>query len=381
MLYIILLIPFIVCLILAFGFTKHVHPIEYAMVIGVSLIVTLIGWLICKHSSTSDIEYIGHYAVKIQYNEEWDEWVEETCTRTVHDGYDKDGNEITHEEEYDCSHREYHGPEWIMWDENQSDGSWWAHHISKETYDRILKRFGCKEKFIDMHRHYYRIDGDRYEAYFDGHRNHLWSFVEPNTYKNKILRSKSIFNFSEVSEEEFKENGLYDYPDFNHCYDQNPIIGYRCPQAVVDSFKYLNGYYGPKYQFRCYVMVWRNRDMNVAMLEKDYLVGGNKNELIVCMSVDNNNNIQWVNSFSWEDKPEIAIGVNYLYNQGEKLDLMKLNRYLLKNVPTKWTRKQFKDFEYIEHNLTYDEWKWILIFVIIVNICLSIFVVCNEIEW
>lgn len=95
-------------------------------------------------------------------------------------------------------------------------------------------------------------------------------------------------------------------------------------------------------------MVWRNAPLKTSKLEQDFLVGGNKNELIICVSINNKNQVQWVNSFSWEDKPYIEIAINHLYEPEENFDILKIYKYLKKEVPTKWHRKEFKDFEYIK---------------------------------
>ena len=57
---------------------------------------------------------------------------------------------------------------------------------------------------------------------------------------------------------------------------------------------------------------------------------------------------------------------------------MKLNRYLIQNVPTKWHRKAFADFEYI--NIMLDTWQWILILAltIIYNVGISIYIIKNN---
>jgi len=308
-------------------------------IIGIALITIIIRCI----SVNYDTEYLGHYIVKVEYEEYWNEYIHRTCTKTVHDGYDSDGNEITHEEEYDCSYVEDHYPKYYY---TREDGK--TIFIDEDQYRQIINKLGTKPEFVDMHRHYHTKDGDKYVTRFDGDRNRMWTLTESHRYKNKVKGSKSIFNFSDVSDKDKELYGLYDYPEnFNYFKDQNPIIGIKAHKETVDSFKYLNAYYGGKYQFRCYVMVWKNAPLETSKLEQDYLIGGNKNELIICISVDDAFRIQWVNAFSWEDMPYMSVGVNHLFEPGEYFNMMKLNRYLLAEVPDKWKRKEFKDFEYI----------------------------------
>ena len=368
-------IPFITCLILFIWFRQVTVWWEYIAIVFPSALITFILYVSFKHYVTLDTEYLGYYVTKVRYYEPWDEYIHKTCEREVNDGTDSDGNAIYRTETYDCSYVDYHPAEWTM----IHNGSTRETNISQEGYNKIKNKFGTPLVFIDMHRHYHTQDGDCYECCFNGDRNRMWALTKSHSYKNKILGSKSLFNFSEVSEAIKKEYKLYDYPDFNYINSQNPIMSeIAISRAVIDSFKYINAYYGSKYQFRIYVMIWKNALFETSTYQQDYFIGGNKNELCICISVDNNGYIQWVNAFSWEDKPELRVGVNHLFEKGERLDLMKLNRYLLTEVPQKWKRKAFKDFDYINISLSSRQWVMILIITLIYNIVIALIVINNE---
>ena len=128
----------------------------------------LIAFITLFISCDQDTEYLGHYVTCATYDEPWDEYIHKTCTKTVHDGYDKNGNEITHEEEYDCSYVEYHEKKWFITLENGHKT-----YISEDQYKQVVKKLGTPRVFVDMHRHYHRIDGDRYEVHF----NNKWENV------------------------------------------------------------------------------------------------------------------------------------------------------------------------------------------------------------
>lgn len=325
----------------------------------------------------SDTEYLGYYVTKVSYYEPWNEYIHKTCTREVYDGRDSEGNAKYRTETYDCSYVDYHPARWTM-----TNNAGKETYISENRFNIITRKFNARPVFVDMHRHYYTIDGDKYEHHFDGNRNKMYTLTEKHSYKNKILRSKSIFNFSEVPDSVKISHRLFDY-DENFSYDvpQNPIMSeVTVSQSVIDSFRYVNAIYGKQCQFRTYIMIWKNVPIETSTLQENYFVGGNKNELCVCMSVDNQNNIQWVRAFSWEDKPEMVVGINHLYKTGEKLDLMKLNRYVLSNVPQKWHRKPFADFEYINISLTSSQWVLILVLTLLYNIVVARIVVCNDID-
>lgn len=326
----------------------------------------------------TDTEYLGYYITKATYYEPWNEYVHKTCSRQVYDGRDSDGNAKYRTEHYDCSYVDYHPAEWTY----SRTGSSREIQISQTQYNQICAKFGTPKQFVDLHRHYHTIDGDKYETYFNGNRDRMWTLTVDHSYKNKILRSKSIFNFSEVSEQTKKEYRLFDYPKHDYIVDQSPIMSeVPIPKAVIDSFKYINAYYGSKYQFRVYVMIWKNADIETSTYQQDYFVGGNKNELCICISVDAANQIRWIRAFSWEDKPDLEVEINHLFpHYAEQLDLMKLNRYLLDNVPKKWHRKAFADFDYINVMLTDWQWYIIIFLTILFNVGICFYVVTNEYE-
>lgn len=96
-------IPFIVAFFLLIFYKEKVTFFEYIVLICSSIIITLSFSWIFKSSKTSDIEYFGGYVEKIRHYDDWDEWIDRTCTREVAVGKDSDGNTIYETEEYDCS--------------------------------------------------------------------------------------------------------------------------------------------------------------------------------------------------------------------------------------------------------------------------------------
>ena len=76
----------------------------------------------------------------------------------------------------------------------------------------------------------------------------------------------------------------------------------------------------------------------------------------------------------------MAIYNGFGHFHGEKLDLMKLNRYLLKTVPSKWKRKVFADFDYINIMLTNVQWAILIGLIIILNIILCIVYLLNDVD-
>jgi hypothetical protein len=370
-------LPFIISLFLLIFFKKYIVWWEYIALITLSIFFTWAFRAAFISCMETDTEYLGGYITRITHYDEWDEWITRTCTRTVHDGYDKDGKEITHEEEYDCSYRDYH-PEYWAYTTNTSE---WEHYFSnKAEFDRAMRDLGYpKMVFRDMHRDYYKIDGDAQDYFYDGKPEHVRAYVWTNTYTNKVLASHSIFKFEDISDEEADSLGLFRYPDIR-VHDQDVVLGFQPGIVTHKYFKYINSVYGAKKQFRIYVLVFRDKPLEISEKQKSYWQGGNKNEFVLCLGYNTKKGtIDWCNPFSWCDKPELEVATKRYFREHPRMDLSKYPKWLESHLHL-WKRKEFKDFDYIENELTKGQGIALLIIILIMDIVASIFFIGNEID-
>lgn len=372
---IIFIVPFITAFILLLFYRKETVWWEYLVLLLPSILLYFFTKAIIVEMSSSATEYLGTYAVKVSHYDKWDEWIKRTCSRQVYIGRDSKGNARYRTEYYDCSYRDVHPEYWEMTDK---DGN--SFTISKDEYNKVAKLWNTEERFKDMHRDYYIIDGDMQYYEWGGEKTTMRSITYPHTYKNKVKASKSIFNFRNVSKEEAVALALFDYPKVGRYYSQNPIIG--CKNATdkeINSFKYLNGYYGEKYQITSFVLCFYNRDISVSEEQRNYWVGGNKNEFVICIGLDSlSNKIQWSNCFSWMDEPKLEVATEQFLANEDTLDLMSLSSFLEKKIPTDWKRKEFEDFDYINIQLSTGQYIGILILILLYNIGISIFIIRND---
>ena len=340
---------------------------EYLVLILPSLLFTLITQLIMVSVNSSDTEYLGGYVNRITYYEPWDEMVRVRHTRTDSDG---------EEEVYYTWEREYHSERYTYVD-NESN---WEHYLSKKEYEIIKKRMGNKAVFRDMHRDYHRIDGDAYDIYWDKTIEHLYDITTPHSYTNKIKASQShtIFKYSDISEEDAKELGLYEYPDIN-LMNQNPIIGRYASDKDKQRIKYINATYGKTHQFRVYMLFYEGKDIEISEQQKAYWQNGNKNEFIVCIGTQRDS-VVWCNPFSWCDEPKLETLTRDYFIQNSKVDIDAYGKWLQTQIPTKWKRKEFSDFEYIHIGLSKGQYIALIIIMILLNIGISVFLVMNDIK-
>ena len=364
---IIYIIPFITALFLLIVFNRKMVWWEYLVLILPSLLFTLITQLIMVSVNSSDTEYLGGYVNRITYYEPWDEMVRVRHTRTDSDG---------EEEVYYTWEREYHSERYTYVD-NESN---WEHYLSKKEYEIIKKRMGDKAVFRDMHRDYHRIDGDAYDIYWDKTIEHLYDITTPHSYTNKIKASQShtIFKYSDISEEDAKELGLYEYPDIN-LMNQNPIIGRYASDKDKQRIKYINATYGKTHQFRVYMLFYEGKDIEISEQQKAYWQNGNKNEFVVCLGTQRDS-VVWCNPFSWCDEPKLEALTRDYFIQNPKVDIDAYGKWLQSQIPTKWKRKEFSDFEYIHIGLSKGQYIALIIIMILLNIGISVFLVMNDIQ-
>ena len=380
---IIYFIPIVIAIFIFIFFRTKVVWWEYLIVIVPTLLLTLIISTVMIHSRTQATEYFGDYVTEAHDYEFWDEWITETCSRTV-----DDGNGKSHSESYDCSHRDDHPEHWTQVLSNGKE-----QEISKDEYYKLLKSWNARKIFVDMNRDFYNNDGNMYNIKWDNNIYSSKTITTEHSYTNKINSSYSIFGFSKISKKVAKEDGLYDYPNLysnndgsngmfssgSGTNDQSPFLGYKPTLKELKSWQYINGYYGQKNQIRVFLMFYYNKSRSIVKEQQSYWLGGNKNELVLCFGLDSiSKNIQWVDAFSWSDKPTFEVNFRSYYNGKTKLNLEELANWTESNIPKYWQRKQFKDFEYIDVDLSSAQQIWLFIIILIVSLGLSVYLILNN---
>lgn len=364
------ILPFIAALLIIIILRKKTMVWwELGLMIGGSLLITTCTSSLIKLGNDWDTEYLGGYMTKVSHYDDWDEWIERTCTREVPCGTDEDGNTIYETETYDCSYRDYHPERWTYTDNHGRE----EYFYTKEDFLKALRELGYpKMVFVDMDRDYYTKDGDKQDYFWDGNVNTIRALVTPHKYVNKLKDSKSIFKYESISREEAEKEGLFEYPQVIDD-DQDVVLGYKVGKGTSKRFKYINSVYGEKKQFRVYILVFKDKPLDISEMQKAYWQGGNKNEFIVCLGYNTKSKkITWCNPFSWCDAPKLEVATKRYFRAHTNLDLWNYGDWLMKNLNL-WKRKEFKDFDYIDSALTDGEETTLFIITLILNIVLVVF--------
>ena len=379
--WIFIFIPVIVSIIILIFWMHKVVWWEILLLIVPSALIILLMNTIMVAYNTSDTEYLGSYITSVNYYEPWDEEVPCRhpiyCTRTYPCGSAKSPRTCT--STYVCGHLHSYDvdnhPE--CWTKQDNYGR--EYSISRSEYLSLRKLFNTKDQFVELNRDYHSIDGDEYLTPWNGEPERSSSIVKEGSYTNKIRASHSVFKFEDITEEEKNKWGLYDYPTVSD-YRQKVVLGAKLSPTTERKMQYINGYYGPKKQFKMFILFFKNKSASIVHKQRSYWEGGNKNELVICIGVDGKGEFQWVDAFSWMSKPALEVEVESYISGNKDMTLKGFSDWMPDQVHKHWKRRDFNDFEYLQVELTNTQLWWIMIILMIYNIVMSLWVVNNEME-
>ena len=364
--FLLFIIPFITSIILFFFFNKKIVWWEYIVLIVPPILFALLVKVLMVTINVHDTEYLGGYVLKATHYEDWDETV--LVTRVVTTGKTT--------RTYVVPERRYHPDEYTY--TSSIDSS--ERSISKNVYMAMKKQMNSPEQFRDMNRDYRSKDGDAYDIYWNGKIEDMYDITKSHSYENKVAATQShnIYKGQRITRKKALELGLYDYPPIDRYEIQNPILGPISDTSAIKAIRMLNACFGKEYQFRMYICIFPNKAMEISELQKQYWEVGNKNEFVVCLGMQNDTTVSWVNSFSWCDEPILEVLTRTWFAEHPTLDIPMYAQFLAEKIPSNWNRKNFEDFNYLNVNLAMWQYVVIIVLMLIVEGILSGFVIYNE---
>lgn len=368
------IVPMLTSVVLLLFWNRRTTWWELSVKLGVGFLLVLCAKGCSTAFVTDDTEYLTYTAVEAWHEDEWDEWIERTCSREVPCGTDKDGKTKYCTEYYDCSYREYHSDQYYLVDEKgRSFG------VDKEEYLKY-KKLWDNSHFVNMHRDYYRIDGDAQKSYWNKQRSTIRPIVVTNTYENRVKASKNVFNYEKIDEEEAKKRHLVSYPERGDSY-QPSVLSYESwswKGTLNQDVDYTNATLGPKKQVRVWYVIFKDKPSMTGRWQEAYWQGGNKNEFVICLSLDKHSKVQWCHVFSWTDNKSPVVRVQHLIAEQEIFDPIKTNTEVEKILASEFERKNFEDFSYLEIEPTAAAIVWTYVLLIIFSVGFSVWIIKNE---
>lgn len=376
-----LFIP-ILATLLMWQFWRH-KVVWWEFIIPFATSLILVG--ICKfafsHSQTRDVEYWGGWVTKAEYYEDWNEYIHRTCYRQSCSG--TGNNRTCTSIPYDCSYVDYHPEYWRATDSNGQ-----GHRLTKGFWNSLCGQFQVKPVFVDLRRNYHTNDGDKYVCKFKGEYELLEPVTTIHSYENRVQAAKSVYNFEEIDEEQIAQYGLHPYPETRKRLTYTPVILSKKlipgQQTWEGRFQKLNALYGARYEVRVWVLLFHNQPLEASLKQEALWKGGNKNEIVITIGLDNDSKVQWARVFSWTEKEAVKVALrNNLIERakkGEPLNLEALHFDTINVIESYWERKKFEDFSYL--TVEPPMWSVILTFFLVlgVNIGTSAFVILNPID-
>jgi hypothetical protein len=369
---------------------------ELGIQIVVPFVLTFGAKSCVEFSQAQDTEYWGFYTTGAAYFEPWNEKVscrhpipcehEIRCTHPEYEtdskgrrrrtgGYEhaNDGYKHFNDGYYHPFDVDEHKPRWELYSSSGTEYS-----IGQSDFDRLCHQFGNRT-FVELNRKFYTKDGDKYVTQWDPKQ---WDKVEPisqtRTYENRVQASKNVFNFPDVNPKDF---GLYEYPAING-FAQQCVLGNAGASTTLGSKKidYLNATLGAPHQIRLFVLVFKNQPVQAALDQESYWKGGNKNEFVTCIGVNDAYEVNWCRVFSWTEVDILKVEARRFVEEQKTLDLVAYADWLENAIPAKWQRRKFAEFSYLTIEPPTSAVVWTFVITILFNIGIAAFCLFNEMD-
>jgi hypothetical protein len=379
----ILIIPIIATLGTYYFWPRKITIGEIIIPVALSALTILISQAIMKNKNMEDVEYNGYLIVKAEYYEYWETWVTRECSYTTTNCDSKGENCTTTTHYYDCSYCDENSKHYVAYLSNGSTIG-----ITQQYYEYLIKRWSATPTFVELNRDIDRRrscgkDGDMYYIEWDGKVETSEAYVKEVSFTNRLKINHSAFDYPYMSDKEADSLGLYRYPKFYYDgFKQRAILSkdINFSDRVHTKFEYLNGMYGPKHKVKMFTLIFKNKSQDIAFKQEQYWQGGNQNELVTCIGVNDKLEIEWVKCFSWCDNKRIIVDTREDIAELKILNMDGIYDVYYRNVPLYFKYKSFKDFSYLKFEPRKAQIIWVIVLVLIVTSSTIVICVRNEIN-
>lgn len=371
-----LVIPILFMVVLLVFYKVKVVWWEHLLLFGVALIAIFLSKIIIEKSQTTDTEYWGGYVVEARYYEAWDEEVPCTHSYDCMCGTDSEGNSCCCSTCYYHAYDVDHHPEY--WQVTNSNGKRWS--VKQSHYNYLVKKFNIRPTFKNMNRDYHSIDGDMYFAKWPGSEKTLEPTITKHRYENRIRVSSSIYALEEPDTAIYNMYGLYHYPSITGYYDQKCVLGYNDTKGER-QMQILNALNGSSHQFKSYILVFKNQPRDAVYAQEQQWQGTNKNEFVICIGINNSNEVQWSEVLTWSDSYDMRTDVKVFVEEQDKLDISLIANKLDQQLKAgKWKRKEFEEFSYLKVEPSTSSIMWTMLITTLICLGIAKYSIANEFE-
>lgn len=373
----------------------------------IPIVVTIVTIIICQsiaiNSATSDEEYWGAMGYRITHQEPfaYDSECSETYACGESCSTDSNGNQSC-TTQY-CTRYVYcieNSPRlcYLIDNNGQSTG------ISHDTYNRIAKQWQFhkyQKNQVVTQSHGYTTYGDKYKRLEHGNKhqvewNDKWETSEPmaieKTYENRV---QTLSHWGKVSNLIKKEYDLFEYPEV-YGWTTRTIMTNKAPyfEKANDYLCYLNGVLNTNKKgfkkIRIWLLIWYDQPQEAAEYQKKYWKNGNKNEYIIMIGTNKNQDIIWSEVVTWCESDALNLRVrDHLAIDFKKKgdvysgkltdeDLVKFSMWLEPELQKNYIKPNFHKYDFISVQPSMFSLFISFSIILIVNIGIGIFVVKNS---
>jgi len=200
------------------------------------------------------------------------------------------------------------------------------------------------------------------------------STTSKHYYENYIKASKgSLFK----REAKYEEISVPAYPgtvsDYYKC---NKIIADNVVVSNLDNYQYqlsdLNGKLGPTKECNIIIVLVKKQSRNFYYALNQQWEGGNKNDIIIIISVDDSNTIEWSDIICLAESDLFRVKLRNQILDIKTLDMSKILEVTKSNVLKYYQRKEMKNFEYLMSTVQPNGIQLLITLIINTIICLGL---------
>jgi len=176
--------------------------------------------------------------------------------------------------------------------------------------------------------------------------------AHPHSYKNYLKASKTSV-YKEKYKTTFKPEDLPEYP--NHFFDYYKLdrlidmAGVSTQQSHWD-FIQMNGEFGKK-ECNAILVLTKNQPIEFAEALYTYWGGGNKNDSILIINVDDAKKINWVEVYALTENSIFQVKLKSDITALKEFNIDKVLEVYSYNIMSNFQRMEMKNFEYLKYNL------------------------------
>lgn len=321
---------------------------------------------------TSDVRYVYSYIVSATRMLEWVEEIH--YVEYEYDGTDEKGNpkyKTVNKVRY-----EHHPERWFATD---GHGNEWGLG-DYEDFMWYCNRFGEPEYSDTSHSGQYS-GGGMYETTWPETDFTLWPVSFNQNYENRGQATANVYQYRKLNDFEIAK--VYPYPNFDNWITDAVLL----PKEVEfedfekDHVRMLWAKLGVTKDVTPWILVFKNESINVSILQETFWARGNDNDFVLCVGINDDNQILWARVFSWSADNVLEAEVAHKVQQFGMFDIYQIADLLYEKLQ-KYELPDFeKMFGHIRVEVPLATLLWSSLVALLVGLPILYWILVNDFTW